>query len=180
MTAATAAARPSRRRALLPLATLLAAASIAMASGATFTSATQNDDNGFETGTLEQINSRGSDAIFDLDNLKPGDTVTGSVTITNSGSLPAIFTLSETELENTFVDQDLLTLTITEGTSPVASGTLGSLPDVALGTFAAGTERTFTFTAALDETAGNANQGKAARTTYRWDAIQTAPVDVVQ
>lgn len=170
---------PSRRRALLPLATLVAAASIAMASGATFVSQSVNAANAYEAGTLEQINSR-SGAIFDLTNLKPGDSVTGSVTITNSGTLPAIFTLSETEDLNEFAQPELLTLTVTEGDATVYTGRLGALDEVTLGEFAADEARTFTFTAALDLDADNTNQGARAETTYTWDAVQTAPVATFQ
>lgn len=170
----TATVRPSRRRALLPLATLLAAASIAMASGATFTSATTNDGNTYAAGTLEQTNSRDGARIFDLSNLKPGDTVTGSVVITNSGTLPAIFTLSEDEVANTFAQKDLLTLTVTDEAGQVVTGRLGGIADTVLPVFAANESRTYTFTATLDPAATNANQGKTAQTTYRWDAVQTA------
>jgi spore coat-associated protein N len=170
----TAAARPSRRRALVPLATLLAAAAIAMTTGATFISDSVNPGNVYETGDLEQTNSRASGSIFDLDNLKPGDSVSGAVTITNSGSLASKFTLTETVQANTFADKELLTLTVVEDGATVYSGRLGAAGEIDLGTWSAGEDRTFTFTAKLDSDAGNANQNKRAETTYTWDGVQTA------
>lgn len=158
----------------MPLATLLAAAALTLATGATFVSQSQNVANAYETGTLEQTNSRDSAAICDLDNLKPGDSVSGQVTITNSGSLDSIFTLTETQQTNTFADPDLLTLTVVESGEVVHTGELGQMGSVDLGTWEAGEARTFTFTAKLDSSADNDNQAKIARTTYVWDGIQTA------
>ena len=56
------------------------------------------------------------DYVFNLTNIKPGDVVNGSLTITNTGSLPAAFSLTETTSTNQFAD-DALTLTITNTTS---------------------------------------------------------------
>ena len=92
----TTAAAPTRSRGrlvIVPLAGLLVAAAVAVGSGADFVSNSVNTANAFSTGTLSQQNSKADKAIFDLANLKPGDTLNGSVTITNSGSLPALFTL---------------------------------------------------------------------------------------
>lgn len=129
-------ATPRRsRRLLVPLATLVAAGGIVMASGATF--ATSTASTGLAaSGTLTQVNS--NSGAFSKSNLKPGDTVTGSVTITNKGSLPANFTLSETEVTDTFSPKRDVKLKIVQGATTVSDATLGAAGTaLPLGTFAA-------------------------------------------
>jgi spore coat-associated protein N len=171
----TAPARRSRR-VLVPLATLLAAGAVAVGSGATFTSTSSNAMSGVTSGTLSQSNSANGEAIFTLPNMKPGDTVTGKLTLTNTGSLPAKFSLTELSSSNAF-STDNLTLTIADaaGGNPIFSGTFGALTDGAkneLGTFAAGDAHTYVFTVALKESATSAEQAKSASATYVWDSVQ--------
>lgn len=162
------------RKVLAPLATLLVAGAIAVGSGASFTSESENPNNMYATGTLTQVNSRDGEAIFNLDNLKPGDTLEGTVTITNSGSLPAAFTLAEEGAVNGFVIDENLQMVVTDTTNstPVFSGTFGTLGSQDLGQFAAGEARTYEFSVTLALAAGNDEQGKTATATYSWDAIQ--------
>jgi spore coat-associated protein N len=172
--------RPNaRRKVLVPLGTLLVASALVAGSGATFTSTSANTTSAFTTGTLTQSNSKAGQAIFDLDNLKPGDTLNGTLTITNTGSLPAAFSLTETSSSNAF-SADLLTLRITNTTTgtTVYDGTFGGLVDGAqneLGTYAAGDANTYQFTVTLDAAAGNSEQGKSATATYQWDSVQLDP-----
>ncbi|MEX5271592.1 TasA family protein [Kocuria sabuli] len=179
-TAVAAVSRPRRYRVLVPLAGLAAAAALAVGSGADFTSNSVNSANAYTTGTLTQANSKANSAIFALDNLKPGDTLNGTVTITNSGSLPATFKLSETAT-NGFTTKSNLKLTITEAGSatPVWSGTFGDLTTAGpkdLGTWEAGAAKTFVFSVTLAQSADNTEQGKTATATYSWNAVQTAAV----
>lgn len=73
------------RKVLVPLATLVAAGAVAVGSGATFTS-TSNSAITATAGTLVHANSDDT-ATLDITNLKPGATETGTLTITNTGSL---------------------------------------------------------------------------------------------
>lgn len=173
------AAKPSsrRRRVLLPLAGLLTAAALVVGSGADFVSSSVNSGNAYTTGTLTQTNSKEDSAVFNLDNLKPGDTVNGGVVLTNSGSLPASFKLTE-NATNGFANKSNLTLSISEsqGGPALWSGTFGELTTAGpldLGDWAAGETREFTFSVKLAQGAGNAEQGKQATGTYTWDAVQT-------
>ena len=168
----------SRARIIVPLAGLLVAAAITVGSGADFVANSVNTGNAYSTGTLLQTNSKADSAIFNLTNLKPGDTVNGKVTITNSGTLAAAMKLSENAV-NGFVTKANLALTITAAGSatPVWSGTLGELTAAGpldLGTFAAGEAREYTFSVTLAQAATNAEQGKTATATYTWNATQTA------
>ncbi|WP_110181234.1 TasA family protein [Nocardioides solisilvae] len=164
------------KKVLVPLATLLAAGAIAVGSGATFTSTTGNTISAVTSGTLTQANSKDGRAIFNLTDMKPGDTLNGTLTLTNTGSLPAKFSLTESSSATTFA-KDVMTMTITDTTTSqqVFKGSFGDLVDGsknALGEFAPGAARDFRFTVAMDPAAGNDQQGKAASATYTWDSVQ--------
>src|SRR5690349_12853036 len=95
------------RKILVPLATLVAAGAVAVGSGATFTSTSGNTISAVTAGTLTQSNSKADQAIFSLTNLKPGDVLNGSLTLTNTGSLPGRFSLTEVSSANTFAGSNL-------------------------------------------------------------------------
>lgn len=161
---------------LLPLATLVAAGAIAVGSGASFTSTTGNTISAVTSGSLQHTNSKDNAAIFNLSNIKPGDTVNGSLTITNTGSLPAAFSLTETSSSNAF-DADYLKLVVTNTTTgtQIYSGSFGGLTDGAknaLGQVEAGAANTYRFTVTLDQAAPNSQQGKTATAAYSWDSVQ--------
>ena len=164
------------KKVLVPLATLLAAGAIAVGSGATFSSTSGNTISAATAGTLTQSNSKAGKAVFDLANLKPGDTLNGALKLTNTGSLPASFSLTEVSSTNGF-DGENLKLTIKNVTknTTVYTGTFGGLVDGTkntLGTWAAGEANDYTFTVTLDQAAPNTQQGKAATAVYTWDAVQ--------
>ncbi len=164
------------KKILVPLATLAAAGAIAVGSGATFTSTTANTVSSVTSGTLNHTNSKANAAIFNLANIKPGDVVNGGLTITNTGSLPANFSLTETSSTNGFSGEFLkLTITNTTTGSQVFSGTFGELVDGeknALGTIAPGASNAFTFSVKLEQDAPNSQQGKSASAAYQWDSVQ--------
>ena len=161
---------------LLPLATAALAGALAVGSGATFSSTTGNTASSVTTGSLTQSNSKAGAAILSLTDMKPGDSVHGTVTITNTGSLKAAMSLTETAGANGFSSASLLSETIVDvtggGSAPVYSGVFGAAGTKALGTFAAGEARTYEFTVSLDSAAGNAEQGKTASATYAWNGTQ--------
>ncbi|MGX5695417.1 TasA family protein [Agromyces soli] len=174
----------SKKRFLLPLAGLLVAAAVTAGSGADFISNSVNTANAFGSGTLSQSNSKAGSAIFNFSNLKPGDTVTGKVTITNSGTLASAFKLTE-DAVNGFANKSNLTLTITQAgvATPVWSGTFAALTAAGpldLGTFAAGEAREYTFSLTMAQSAGNAEQGKSATASYTWNATQTSAASYQQ
>lgn len=164
------------KKVLVPLATLAAAGAVAVGSGATFTSESNNTISAVTSGTLQQSNTKADKAVFDLSNMKPGDTLNGSLTLTNTGSLPAAFSLTEVSSTNGFTGSNL-TLAITNTTTgtSVYSGTFGGLVDGAkneLGTVQPGVANNFTFTVKLAQTAGNEDQGRNATAAYKWDSVQ--------
>jgi hypothetical protein len=164
------------KKVLIPLATLTAAGAIAVGSGATFTSQTSNTISSVTSGSLTQTNSKADQAIFSLPTMKPGDTVNGTLTLTNTGSLPAAFSLTESSSTNGFTGDNLsLTITNTTSGATVYTGTFGGLQDgarTALGTMQPGAAATYKFVVQLAAATGNGDQGKTASAAYRWDAVQ--------
>lgn len=172
------------KKVLVPLTVLLAAGALAVGSGATFSSETSNTISTVTSGTLLQSNSKNGAQIFNLSNLKPGDTLNGGVTITNTGSLPATFSLTEVESANSFTGSNL-TLAIKNATTGVTvyNGTFGGLVDGArtdLGQIAPGAATDYTFTVSLAQDTPNADQGKTASATYTWSSVQLAGETVNQ
>jgi len=147
------------RAVLIPLATLTAAGAIAVGSGATFSSESHNTISSVTAGTLSHSNSKADQAIFNLTDMKPGDVLNGSLTLTNTGSLPAAFSLTELASTNNFTG-DNLTLSITNTTTNhvVYSGTFGGLQDGVkneLGTIAPSAANTFVFSVRLAQDTPN-------------------------
>lgn len=170
--------RTSRRSTtvLVPLATLLAAAAVAVGSGATFTSQTGNTVSSVTAGTLKHTNSKADRAIFDLTNMKPGDTLNGELVLTNTGSLPASFGLTEVSSANGFTGSNLaLTITNTTTGTQVYTGTFGGLADgvrTGLGVVEPGVANSYRFTVKLAQDTPNTDQGAAASAVYAWDSVQ--------
>ena len=164
------------KKILLPLATLVAAGAIAVGSGATFTSTSANTISSVTSGTLTHSNSKANAAVFTLTNAKPGDVVNGSLTIKNTGSLPATFSLTETASTNTFTGSNLsLTITNTTTNKVVYTGTFGGLVDGTkndLGVVAPGVANDYVFSVKLDSATTGADQGKSATAAFQWDSVQ--------
>lgn len=166
------------KKVLVPLTVLLAAGALAVGSGATFSSETSNTISTVTSGTLLHTNSKDGAQIFNLGNVKPGDTLNGTVTITNTGSLPATFSLTETSSTNGF-SGEYLKLAIKNTTTGVTvyDGTFGGLVDgskTSLGDVAAGAANVYTFTVTLAQDAPNSEQGKSATAAYQWSSVQLA------
>lgn len=82
------------RKLLVPLATMAVAAAVTVGSGATWTSTTTSTTS-VTAGALSSSND--SDAkTLTIGNMKPGDVLTGSVTISNTGSVDAKLAMQET------------------------------------------------------------------------------------
>lgn len=168
----------NRRKVLVPLATLLAAGAVAVGSGATFSSETGNTISTVTSGTLKHTNSKDGQAIFNLTNMKPGDTLNGALTVTNTGSLPAAFGLTEVSSSNGFTGSNLtLSITNTTTNTVVYDGTFGGLEDGKrndLGVVAKDAVNNYRFTVKLAQETPNTDQGKSASAVYKWDSVQLA------
>ena len=144
-----------------------------------FTSATSNPNNSVTAGTLTMTNSAAGSAVVtetspvNKDNMQPGQSVSGSVTITNSGSLPADLALSISNVANSF-PAGALNLVITDGATTVYSGAVANTTaPIALGsTWAAGASHTYGVTVSVPSAADNSAQGKTASFELDWNGAQ--------
>src|SRR5687767_6317391 len=75
---------------------LLLAAMMAVGSGANFNSTSANPGNVVTAGNLSHLNGKDGDAILTVTKLKPGQSDTGSVKITNTGDVDGVFSVART------------------------------------------------------------------------------------
>lgn len=178
----------SPRKVLAALFVVLAAAGIAVGSGANFNSASANPSNTFSSGTLSQSNSKANQAILTASNLKPGGSATGTVDITNTGSGSGVFSLTKSTPTDTPASPALsakLTVVITDQGDPacvsscpapstVYSGTLAGMGAISLGTFTAGQKHRYQFVVTFPDSGtqggDNAYQGASTSVDYTFTA----------
>jgi spore coat-associated protein N len=156
-------ATTNSRKVLVPLATLLAAGAVAIGSGADWTS-TSNSSISASSGDLAHVNSE-DNATLAVTNLKPGASETGSLTITNTGTLDSDLTMDPSGNTDTFV-AGAVTLTVVADGDEVYSGDFADLTDTldlgSLDADVASDAITVVFTVEMDDEATDANQDKDA------------------
>ena len=190
------------RKLLLPLATMAVAGAVAVGSGATWNTTTESDVS-ISGGDLLHSNNRNG-VTLDLAALKPGDVMSGTLTVTNAGDVDSYLQVTETASSNTFgldqatvldeTDTDLkLTITASGMTDPLYDGDFGAWVngnsfDVMAGAAGsttkaelaapegetAGGSVTLTFTVELISSADNDSQAATASAAY--DFV-TVPVE---
>jgi camelysin-like metallo-endopeptidase len=164
------------------MATVVAVAAVsASALGGTYATFTATPvtiaSNAFATGTLT-IARGGSGAIFTSTNQKIGQESTGSVTISNTGSLDGAFSLGGTATGTLGPNLKLVIYKGTDnsGANKLYDGTLSAFSSADLGTIAGGASGTYYFHVSLPTTGSdatdNALQGKSASETFTWSAVQ--------
>jgi hypothetical protein len=142
------------------------------------------------TGDLQVTNSRDGHAIFQANGLAPGRSVSGTVELKNTGSLPGDLSLQQLDVQdqpgaNGGRLSNAVQLEIADVTSgnptPVFNGQLGGLGSRPLGSIGPGGSRIFRFVASLPDggsppgpTAGdNAYAGSGLTVRYAWTATST-------
>ena len=173
------------RRTLGALAVVLAAIGITVGSGASFTASAANPGNVFTTGTLAIGNTPGT-ALLTAGSLKPGDTATGTVDITNTGSLAGDFALktaNSTGYAALLAQMDLVVLdcgawtttapNCSTGTTTVYTGKVSALANATLGNYAGGIKHRYKFTTTLPSSTDDTFQGKTASVDFTWAATQS-------
>jgi hypothetical protein len=184
-----------RMMVLLTLAILVLAATALVASSASFTAASANPNNTFSAGVLKHTNSKDGSAVFDTatmnKKMKPGDTATGSVVITNNGDATGKFMLSTSALSSPVGANgghlaDTLTVVITNTTAgyTVYSGPINAVPagawtKAANATWAVNESNTFSFVVTFPDngkaggpTSGdNAYQGATMSINFDWESV---------
>jgi spore coat-associated protein N len=144
------------------------------------------------SGDLQVTNSLDGQAIFQANGLAPGESVTGTVQLSNTGALAGDLGLAQLDVQdqpgaNGGRLSDAVQLDITDVTGgnsvPVFTGQLATVGSRPLGQLAAGEERTFQFTASLPDTGippsstggDNAYVGSGLTATYSWTATAEDP-----
>jgi hypothetical protein len=143
-------------------------------------------------GDLRVANSRDGQAIFQAQGLAPGGSVSGTLQLSNTGSLTGDLGLDQLQVEDAPGPyggrlSDAVNLDVQDVTGgnavPVFSGHLGELHSRALGSIVPGEVRTYRFTASLPDggppptpTSGdNAYLGSALSVRYSWKATAPEP-----
>jgi hypothetical protein len=146
------------------------------------------------SGELHVTNSRDGQAIFQAQGLSPGESVTGTVQLSNTGDLSGDLGFQQIEVQdqpgtNGGRLSDAVHLDVDDVTGgsdmPVFAGQLGSFQGHSLGSIAPGEARTYRFTASLPDggappspTSGdNAYAGSALTVRYLWTATAPDPGD---
>ena len=157
---------------------LLALAALTGGTSASFTATTVNPNNLLATATLSLSNDKPNDGDFvNVANLVPGDTVTRSVTVTNSGNVGFTYTGAAVPLSSTQLWTDTtkgLQVDVKRGATSLYTGPLKNLAIPASGTIAPSATDTLTFVFSLPATADNSFQGLSQTFTITYTATQLA------
>jgi len=169
-------------------------------SYAAFTATTANGTNNWQSGGITLTDNDSDGAMFNVTNIKPGQSDTRCITVTAGGSLAAAIKLYGTGFTQSNALASSINLVITKGTSTgatfsgcgtftadTASPTVFSGP---LASFAAATaytngystwttaggtteNRTFKFAYTMDATAPTTTQNSSAAITFTWESQPT-------
>lgn len=157
---------------------LLALASMAGGTNASFTATTVNPNNLLGTALLSISNDKPNDGdLVSISNLVPGDSATRTVTITNNGSAAFTYAASIANLTNTLLWTDLvkgLQVDVKRGATSLYTGPLKNLAIPASSTIAPAATDTLTFVFSLPLAADNSFQGLTQTFTVTYTATQLA------
>ena len=140
------------------------------------------------SGSLTQSNSRDGGAILGATAMRPGDVVSGDVTIANTGDLAGAFQLSQTPISEAPGPgggrlSSKLHLQVFDVTDPAVpqtmwAGGLGAFTGRDLGMFGAGQARTYRFVVTFPDdgsAADNAFAGSSSTVRFVWTATADEP-----
>ena len=171
---------------IVALVLLALAAGLAVASVSLFTSSSANPENTFTAGALSHSNSKEGAAILTAPGMVPGETVTGGVTIKNTGDASGEFRLSKSNLTDTPGPNggklsQVLKLKVVDTTGiprTIYYGAYNAMPSTSLGTWDEDEQHTYEFRVRFPEggvpasatTGDNAYQGSSTQIQFNWDA----------
>lgn len=150
-----------------------------------FTASQTNPGNTVKAGTVVMTDSvsgaltfGGLSLPYSSTNMQPGQSVNGTVTITNSGTLPVTATLAVVSVTGTVTPATDWTLKVVDENSHVIyNGNLAAVAATALpattgSNWAAGEAHTYTVTVGLASTAGNEAQASNPSFELDWASAQ--------
>lgn len=176
--------KKNRGKILIAIAALLIALAAVVGSGAWFTSVSNNPGNVFTAGVLTHTNSDANAAFMTLADMYPGETRTGSVTITNTGSVNGDLSLTQTSFTDTPGANggnlsNALTIVITQGATTVYTGALNAMGTVPAGTLNPLVPTQYDWAVTFPDTGDpggatigdNAYQGSSVSVRYDWEMV---------
>jgi hypothetical protein len=182
--------RANPRKLIGALLMLLLAAGLAVGSGASFTATSASPGNMVTAGALTIDNTKKNNgtqaAIFNISNLRPGQSDSGTVTVTNTGNVPGVFNLALASTTPGGAGSNLanrLHLKVEEldagnavvGTpfADAVANTMGATN--ALGTWNGGDAHTYRFTVSWPSglTGDDAYQGSTLQLNFNWNAVSS-------
>jgi hypothetical protein len=135
------------------------------------------------SGAVSITNTHAGQALFDAQLARPGEGISGTVTIGNDGDVAGDFTVRPTALHDTpgpnggllseRLELVLFDVTDVNDAKTLFAGTPADLAQVDLGTFEPGEERDYLVAATLPGAADNAYQGSTMRLGFNWRATAT-------
>lgn len=163
MSMSTANAVTTARKFILPVGSIVAAGLVAMLMGVPWSNA------GDGSSGIRLLADDNQGATLTISKIEPGQSVSRSVTIRNSGGQPSRLTFQETGDPSPFADGELQ-LQIEQDGRSLYDGDFAAMSDVAqdVGVLDPGGSSTFTFTVSLPDDAPFANQGAPASAAYNW------------
>ncbi|WP_205695895.1 hypothetical protein [Conexibacter sp. SYSU D00693] len=170
-------------RALGSLSAVLVATGAVVGSNAAFTTQTVNPNNTFSAGILKAGSDKDGQAILTASNLVPGQSATGSVTISNTGNVAgngwkvAQAVTGTTAGDDPHSDasaslKDVAVLKVATGGTTVYEGTVAGFTGADLEAIPAGGSRQYDFTVTFPGSGANDNayEGSSFTTSYTWSA----------
>jgi hypothetical protein len=151
------------RKFLLPVGSVVGAGVLAMVMGVPWTSASEGASG------IRLLADDNQGAALTISKVEPGESVSRSVTIRNSGGQQSRLSFQETGDPSPFADGELH-LVIDQDGRGLYDGDFAAMSDIAqdVGVLEPGGSSTFTFTVSLPEDAPFANQGEPATASYTW------------
>lgn len=161
---------------------LLLAAMMAVGSGANFNSTSANPGNVVTAGTLSHTNSKDNAALLTVSKIKPGESKSGTVQLTNTGDIDGVFSVARTMVSdstgpaspfaahlNLKIEDNVTGTVYYDNLLSAMSSTVGA------GTITPGSSRTYKFTVTFNDGgpngADNAFKGASVEANFNWEAV---------
>jgi spore coat-associated protein N len=165
---------------------LLLAAMMAVGSGANFNSTSANPGNVVTAGNLMHSNDSAGAAFLTVSKLRPGQSDTGTVTLTNTGDVNGVFSLAKTVVTDSlsatatpFASKLRLKVEdLTAGGAALYDNVLGSMGTISANTIAPGVAQahTYKFTVTFPDAGGangsdNVYKAASVKVDFNWEAV---------
>jgi hypothetical protein len=153
---------------------------MAVGSGANFNSTSANPGNVVTAGNLMHTNSKAGSPIMTVDKIRPGQSQSGTVTVSNTGDIDGVFTIAKsvsvdsTAPANPFAAKLNLKVEDTTDGATLYDGPLSAMGTLAAGTLAPAEAHVYTFTVTFPSgtpAQDNPFKGAALTAAFAWEAV---------